>query len=130
MEREILFRGKTTPKETREVNNIWVEGDLITSGGKLYIHPQGNRVQVNSELGKIIVMHEVIPETIGQFIGKVDKNNKKIFENDILTFNTWGKKTYILVDLLGYYANTAESEIVGNAIDNPELLGDKNDNDN
>lgn len=38
--REILFRGKTTPKRNGEqFNNIWVEGDLIHSVDLCYIHP-------------------------------------------------------------------------------------------
>lgn len=81
---ENIFKAKTTPKESGDFNNVWVEGDLIKSDGKYYIHPQGNRVKVEGELGKIIVMHEVIPETICRYLGFKDKSGNKIFENDIL----------------------------------------------
>lgn len=78
------FRAKTTKKENRghAFNNVWVEGDLVISGDKYYIHPRANTFQVDNELAKLVIMHEVIPETVGQYVGK-DKNGKKIFEGDI-----------------------------------------------
>ena len=80
-----LFRGKTYPKEQGVAfNNIWVEGDLVVSRGKYYIHPRANAFQVEKELSKLVVMHEVIPETVGQCIGLPDKNGKKIFKGDIV----------------------------------------------
>lgn len=51
-----LYRGK------RKDNGEWVEGDLIKSKNKCYIHPQANVFQVNNALSKLIVLHEVIPE--------------------------------------------------------------------
>lgn len=62
----IIFKGRTTEKnnERHEFNQIWVEGDLIVSGGKYYIHPRSNKVRVTGEIGKIIIMHEIIPETL------------------------------------------------------------------
>lgn len=85
--RDIRFRGKTTSKSKGEFNNVWVQGDLIVSGGKTYIHPRGNSVNVNGELGKLIVMHECIKESIGQCTGLVDKNLNVIFEGDIIQMN-------------------------------------------
>ena len=84
--REILFRGKTTKKDDNKAfNNIWVEGDLVHAGiSGIYIHPQANTFVVDNELARLVVMHEVIPESIGQFTGLFDKYQKKIFEGDII----------------------------------------------
>lgn len=137
--REILFRGKTTSKEKGEFNNTWVYGDLIKNKDKYYIHPQANVVTVSGELGKIIVMHEVIPETVGQWTGLFDKNGKKIFEGDILDTPGWivsycadtnaglgmNAGWYIQRDNFTSWLELENSEghvVLGNIHDNPELL--------
>ena len=96
MEDRYLYKAKTTPKEKGEFNNVWVTGNLIVSNGKYYIHPVGNVVNVKNEIGRIIVMHEVIPDTICQCTGLKDKNGNLIWENDIV--NTQCGKAIVVWD--------------------------------
>ena len=79
----VQFKAKSTTKENpnHEFNNTWVFGDIIHSGGKTYIHPVCNKVNVKNELGKIIIMHEVIPDTVCRYTDtdlSLRKNSGKV----------------------------------------------------
>lgn len=155
-----LWRGKTLLKTNPEeaFNNVWVQGDLIEANGKKYIHPKTNDVKVSdTDLGKFIVMHEVIPKTLGECTGLIDKNGKLIFEGDILKYyddkNDSGLVCFgdygfyhLNVNHMGFYVlrNTRErgiywdcpdhslkcAEIIGNIHDNPKLVHGKNGESN
>lgn len=142
MNREILFRAKTTKKNNpnHEFNEKWVEGNLILCGDKAYIHPVSNKIDVTGEIGRIIVMHEIDPDTLCQYTGLTDKNGEKIWENDIVEERHRGVITmryHVLWDFketswmfetkssarYGIYAiNQRKFEVVGNIFDNPDLL--------
>lgn len=136
--REILFKAKTTKKDNpiNAFNDVWVEGDLVRSCGKYYIHPMSNKVKIDGELGKVIIMHEVEPSTLCQYTGLTDKNGQKIWENDIVELPDenvyfkceWEKDTarFVLngdrftVDFDDY--REYEVEVIGNIFDNADLL--------
>lgn len=82
---------------------------------------------------------EVIPNTICQCTAIPDKNNKLIFENDIaIKHNDDDKEPYLIrwsenyaawelaqcgCAMYGFFdVDFGEIEVIGNAIDNPELL--------
>lgn len=90
MNREILFKAK------RKDNNEWVYGYLVEYAdyNTIYIngsHPKTSYIfpmDERSQLKSLEKRIEVIPETVCQYISSDDKNGKKIFENDIVEYDT------------------------------------------
>lgn len=147
--REILFRGK------RLDNGEWVYGFLLIDGitGRYFIHMSGNCLNESDKAGQegclMFVAFEVDPETVCQYTGLTDKNGKKIFEGDIVsyedetpgqyeyhdsTFINRGKIVYsdgsfgvtdaiaATMDDLLMGNGVVDCEVIGNIFDNPDLL--------
>lgn len=126
--REILFRGK------RKDNGKWAYGYLyIRNDGQYEISFYDK--YFDSER----FTYDVIPETVGQYIGFTDKNGKKIFEGDIVERLWLGEKhiyriyydsdisSFIGADIdcqgfTTFNYDSCEFEVIGNIYDNPELL--------
>ena len=140
--REIKFRGMGLN------NGEWVYGVGVTKylfsietygEGRawIFVSPHGNKSDVNG--GWI----EVYPETVGEYIGRLDKNDKEIYEGDIIevsmscdggtlphigkivydsTFGSFGTENEAGITLLhNHCLHTAK--VIGNIHENPELLG-------
>lgn len=133
MEDRYLFKAKTC-------NGEWVRGFLASNKGKLYISNRDGRP----------FAFEIRPDTICQCTGLKDKNGKLIWENDILhngnyfivkwnvpcarfdivlnnshniPMGEWGPmicdwKTNDFKE----YKKAVDYEVIGNIVDNPELL--------
>ena len=133
--REILFRGKRTD------NGEWVQGDLLLDKdleqAQIVWFDYKSTEDGVERYGDGAI---VIPETVGQFTGLTDKNDKKIFEWDIVkrgdriwiieydvkcaqfvmkTFTERGVFFIRPFDLIP----SEWCEVIGNKFDNPELLG-------
>ena len=125
MENRFLYRGK------RSDNGEWIQGYLYGIWERRYI--------LYGMINDIPNMAEVDPETVCQCTAMPDKNNKLIFENDIaIKHNDDDKEPYLIrwsenyaawelaqcgCSMYGFFdVDFGEIEVIGNAIDNPELL--------
>ena len=153
--REMLFRGRpVSVGEYFFFSQIWkdnckddfVYGSLVVDNDRYYISVSAMRninVCVNNGTTSMI---EVMPETVCQFTGLLDKNGKKIFESDIVLRSgiawliAFEKNAFVCKDssMETYFAlweqweynwKSAEDispsdafEVIGNIYNNPELL--------
>ena len=125
--REILFRGK------RIDNSEWVEGDLSyhVHDGEVYVFPSNGYDSQDC--------YKVDPETVCQYTGLKDRNGRKIFEGDVIAIPGSNKKGLpaevrymerdgsFRMERIGYIPISLDGvqywgEIIGNVIDNPELI--------
>lgn len=134
MNREIKFRGK------RLANDEWCYGSLLVwANGECTILEK-------SDSSNAVWKREIDPNTVGQFTGLCDENDKEIYEGDILTCigqreDNKGRKYIRKVlfengsfcmsvpeynvanSLYSHVVNgTLNWEVIGNIYDNKELL--------
>ncbi|MCI8483479.1 MAG: hypothetical protein HFH41_03960 [Lachnospiraceae bacterium] len=128
MDREILFRAKRTD------NNEWVEGHYAKCRGHYYILPVYDADHGFDE--RYADWVEVKKETVCQYTGLTDEDERKIFEGDIVLVD--GENEYFVVgwdddnakfvlegkgfnaDFENYWGY--EIEVIGNIFDSLELL--------
>ena len=89
---ERLFRGfirieheeETVFLNEKNLHGKWVEGSLIKGINDVYIAPfpdDYNNCNMTEGIYLSIYAEEVIPETVEQFTGLTDKNNRRVWEH-------------------------------------------------
>ena len=131
--REILFRAK------RIDNGEWVEGYYLKTTLGKDIEPSDVifvpfKINRSGQWGWI----KVLPETLCQYTGMVDRNGRRIWENDIIKHeisDTIGVVKWYQEDYVGWCVDDIvideqqftdemwnECEVIGNVFGNPELM--------
>lgn len=135
--RQIIFRGK------RIDGKGWACGFLFAGIAETYdsyIMPQevynGHEQEIRNEwFLQFEKYDQVIPESVGQFIGMQDRNGKAIYEGDIYHQGDRSIRYKVIFDGCGFCGNQIGNkslsginhfhpniQVIGNIHDNPDLL--------
>ncbi len=138
--RTIKFRGKS--RKTGD----WLVGDLLQVANEVFIAPSDGDWFDFIPWPKNNVFHlpsatyEVIPDTVGQFTGLLDRNGEEIYEGDVVVLRRGAKNisnaqaiewcshvsAFVrVIDDDAHFISEADMnlyQVVGNIHDNPELL--------
>ncbi len=130
--REINFRGKAV-MSVEELDSMkflhvngWLIGNLIANGDKFFL--VGDVVENTGEFINFEWWAEVVPETVGQFAGLLDRNGKGVYEGDVIKcsdfmsdFNSVVKHgeyeqdssagEYTPTKCMGFYAEAIEKDL-------------------